>query len=204
MRKFIRIVLGIALVGAASYFLFWKSNSFSYKMPNLGLSENNIVSMASTTVGNIKNKAVNTFSGITDQLRTKTGEIVSSSIDKAKKYVFDVFKQGVEDGVNKLGEKAGITSVNINSADTVTDNPIIYSVKKGINASFSIRNSEEDTLKYKVDWLDGNSSSGELAKKDQSVVLNHKWTNAGEYLINFNITDSVGTKIYKVSISVLN
>ena len=204
MGKFIRIVLGIVLIGAASYFLFWKSNSFSYKMPNLGLSENNIVSMASTTVGNIKNKAVNTFSGITDQLRTKTGEIVSSSIDKAKKYVFDVFKQGVEDGVNKLGEKAGITSVNINSADTVTDNPIIYSVKKGINASFSIRNSEEDTLKYKVDWLDGNSSSGELAKKDQSVVLNHKWTNAGEYLINFNITDSVGTKIYKVSISVLN
>ena len=204
MRKFIRIVLGIALVGAASYFLFWKSNSFSYKMPNLGLSENNIVSMASTTVGNIKNKAVNTFSGITDQLRTKTGEIVSSSIDKAKKYVFDVFKQGVEDGVNKLGEKAGITSVNINSADTVTDNPIIYSVKKGINASFSIRNSEEDTLKYKVDWLDGNSNSGELTKKDQSVVLTHKWSKAGEYLINFNITNSAGTKIYKVLISVLN
>ncbi|MEK7463221.1 MAG: hypothetical protein AAB621_02580 [Patescibacteria group bacterium] len=204
MRKFIRIVLGIVLIGAASYFLFWKSNSFSYKMPNLGLSENNIVSMASTTVGNIKNKAVNTFSGITDQLRTKTGEIVSSSIDKAKKYVFDVFKQGVEDGVNKLGEKAGITSVNINSADTVTDNPIIYSVKKGINASFSIRNSEEDTLKYKVDWLDGNFSSGELTKKDQSIVLNHKWSKAGEYLINFNITNFAGTKIYKVLISVLD
>ncbi|MDO8442756.1 MAG: hypothetical protein Q7S81_00630 [bacterium] len=204
MKILIRIVLGIALVGAAGYFLFGKSNTFSYKMPNLGLSENNIVSMATTTVGNIKNRVSDTFSGFTDELQTKAEEMVSSSINNAKNYVFDVFKQGVEDGVNKLGEKAGITSVNINSADTAIDNPIVYPVKKGINASFIIRNSGEDTLKYKVDWLDGNSNSGELTKKDQSVVLNHKWVNAGEYLINFNITNSAGTKIYKVSISVLN
>lgn len=204
MGKFIKIVLGIALVGAAGYFLFFKNNTFSYKMPNLGLSEDNIVSMASTTVGNIKNKASDTFSGITDQLQNKAEEIISSSMDKVKKYIFDVFKQGVEDGVNKLGEKAGITGVNINSADISTDNPIIYSIKKGVNASFTIKNSEEDVLKYKVDWLDGNSGSGELTKKDQSVVLSHKWAKAGEYLINFNITNSVGTKIYKVSISVLN
>lgn len=204
MRTFIKIVLGVVLIGAAGYFLFFKNNSFSYKMPNLGLGENNIASMASTTVGNIKNKVSDTLSGITDQLQNKAEEILSSSIDRAKNYAFDIFKQGVEDSVNKLGEKAGITSVNINSIDTSTNTPIVYSVKKGINASFTIKNSEEDILKYKVDWLDGNTNSGELTKKDQSIVLTHKWSVAGEYLINFNITNSAGVKIYKVSISVLN
>lgn len=204
MRIFIRIVLGVVLVGAAGYFLFSKSNSFSYKMSDLGFGEEGIVSMASTTAGNIKTRVSNVFSGITDQLQNKAQEIIYSSVDTAKKYVFDVFKQGVEDGVNKLGEKAGITGVNINSADTSTNNPIIYSVKKGVSASFTIKNSEEDILKYKVDWLDGNFSSGELTQKDQLIVLNHKWVSAGEYLINFNITNSSGTKIYKVSISVLN
>jgi len=204
MGKFIKIVLGIALVCAAAYFLFYRSNTFSFKMPGLGLSEEKVASMASTTVENVKNKVSDTFSGITDQLQTKAGEIVSSSIDKAKAYVFDVFKQGVEDGVNKLGEKAGITGVNINSADTPKDNSIIYSIKKDVNAYFTIKNSEADVLKYKVDWLDGNSNSGQLTVKDQSIVLTHKWSKAGEYLINFDITNSAGTKIYKVSISVLN
>lgn len=196
--------MGVVLIGAAGYFLFLKNNTFSYKMSDLGLNENNVASMASTTVGNIKNKISTTLSGITDQLQIKAEEIVSSSINKAKTYVFDVFKQGVEDSVNKLGEKAGITGVNINSGDSITDNPIVYSIKKGVSAFFTIKNSDEDILKYKVDWLDGNSSSGELAKKYQSVVLNHKWASAGEYLINFNITNSAGSKIYKVSISVLN
>lgn len=204
MGKFIKIVLGIALVGAAAYFLFGKSNTFSYKMSNLGLGESNIVSIASSTVGTIKNKVSNTFSGFTDQLQTKAGEIVSSSVDKAKTYAFDVFKQGVEDSVNKLGEKVGVTNVNIDNTATSTDNSIVYSVKKDVSAYFTIKNSETDILKYKVDWLDGNSNSGELTNKDQSIVLAHKWSKAGEYLINFNITNSVGTKIYKVSISVLN
>jgi len=204
MKIFIRIVLGIALIGAAGYFLFFKSNTFSYKLPGLGSAEDRVVSMASTTAGNIRAKAADAFSGIKDQLQVKAEEIVSSSVSAVKNYAFDVFRQGVEDSVNKLGEKAGITSVNINSVGSSTDNPIVYSVKKGINASFAIKNSGEDTLKYKVDWLDGNSNSGELSKKDQSIVLNHKWINAGEYLIDFNITNSCGTKIYKVSISVLN
>ena len=203
MRIFIRIVLGVALIGVAGYFLFLKNNTFSYKIPGLGLSEDRVTTMASTTVQNIKNKVSDTFSDITDQLQTKAEEIITSSVDKSKNYAFDVFKQGVEEGVNKLGEKAGITGVNINSADTTTGNPIAYSVKKGASASFTIKNSEEDALKYTVDWLDGNSNSGELAKKDQSVVLTHKWSVAGEYLINFNITNFEGEKIYKVFILVL-
>jgi len=204
MKIFIRIVLGIALIGVAGYFLFYKSNTFIYKIPSLGLSEERMASMASTTAGNIRVKASDAFSGIKNQLQTKVEEIVSSSVSAVKNYAFDVFRQGVEDSVNKLGEKAGITSVNINGIDSSTENPIVYSVKKGANASFAIKNSGEDTLKYKVDWLDGNSNSGELTKKDQSVVLTHKWSKAGEYLIDFNITNSSGAKIYKVSISVLN
>ena len=78
----------------------------------------------------------------------------------------------------------------------------VYSIKKDISANFTIKNSEEAVLKYKVDWLDGNSNSGE--SKLPSIVLTHKWSKAGEYLINFNITNSAGTKIYKVLISVLN
>lgn len=205
MGKFIRIILGISLVGAAGYFLLGKSNTFSYKMSSLGLGEDKIASIASSTVGTIKNKVSDTFSGITDQLQTKAEEAVTSSVTTAKNYVFDVFRQGVEDSVNKLGEKVGVTNVNINSTATSTDNSIVYSVKKDVSAYFTInKNSETDILKYKVDWLDGNSNSGELTNKDQSIVLTHKWSKAGEYLINFNITNSVGVmNIYKVLISVL-
>lgn len=204
MNTFLRVILGIALVGSAAYFLFAKGNTFMYKIPNFGLGRNEIVSMASSTAENIKNKASDSFSEFTDQLQNKAEDIISSSVSSAKNYAFDIFRQGIEDSVNKLGEKAGITGVNINSAATSTDSYIVYSVKKGVNAYFTIKNNDADSLKYKVDWLDNNVSSGELAEKDASIVLTHKWSKAGEYLISFNIENSMGTKIYRVKISVID
>jgi predicted nucleotidyltransferase len=218
--KFIKMILGIALVATAGYLLL-KDNSFSYKMSDLSLIRRNIASVASTTVGNIKaktantfsgitnqleTKAVNTFSGITNQLQAKAEDIMSSSVDAAKKNAFNNFRQEVENGINKLGEKAGIANISINNTDIPIDKTIIYpSIKRNINTYFTIRNNDSDILKYQVDWLDGSSlSSGELTSKNESVLLTHRWSKAGDYLLNFNVTNSSGSKIYKVSILVLD
>jgi len=203
MGKFIRIVFGIALVSAAGYFLLLKDNSFSYKIPNLDLSEQGVMLVASSTAQNLKNKASDVFSGISAGIQSKAEEIVAAAAQKAADYTFGIIKQGVISGVDSVGEKMG---VNINSSEPGTSQSayVVYSIKKGATAYFTIKNSENDLLKYNVDWLDGKVDSGQLTKKDESIVLTHKWSTAGEYFVTFKITDSNGDKEHRVLIAVLD
>ncbi len=175
----------------------------SYKIPDINLDKVKIVSVASTTAENIKNKTKNIFSGITSDLKTKSEEIVSSAIEKTKDYVFNAFKQSVESGVNKLGETAGVsvTDIAVNNPENPAN--VIYSIKKGAPAYFTIKN-REDELNYEVDWLDGKKDSGRLTQRDGSVVLSHKWAGAGEYSITFKIVDSKGEKEYKILIAIID
>jgi hypothetical protein len=206
MKKFIKIFFVIVLVGLAAYFLFGKSNNSNYKIPDIkgiNLNSGNIISVASSTVENIKNKTKDIFSGVTSDLKTKAEEIVSSAIEKTKNYALSVFKQGVESGINKLGESAGIT---VNSPENLVPenkSPVIYSIKKGEPSYFTVKNSE-DELKYEVDWLDGKKDIGQITQKSESVVLSHKWIGAGEYPITFKIVDSKGEKEYKILITVID
>lgn len=216
MAKFVRIIFGIVLVGAATYFLFGQSRSFSYKIPGLNLDSENILSAASTTVESIKGKAENIFSGIASKLQDKGEELISSTtaklqskgeelalsaMEKAKDYAIETLKGGIETGIDKIEEKAGLSIDSL--SDSVPQN-VIYSVKKGTFAYFTIKNVEEGLLKYDIDWFDGGKSSGQLTKKDEFKTLPHKWANEGDYPVTFKMVDSNGEKEYKILIIVLN
>ncbi len=201
MTSFLRILFGICLVGAAGYFLLQKDNSFSYKFDNLNLYKDKFTDMASTTVASLKNKTTQIFSGISVKAEDFAQSIVSLAADKAKDYAIETVKQTAEESLNKLGESVGIS---INSSDIPAENYVIYSVKKQANAYFTIKNSDPDTLNYKVDWLDGKIESGQLVKTGDVAILFHNWSNPGEYLISFNISTSKYQKTYKILISVLN
>jgi|GEM_PF-1782019 len=205
MITFFRILLGIGLVGGATYFLAIKNNNFSYNFTDLGINDGKIIATASTTMASVKTKTVQAFSDISSGISNKAyelaGNLISSAVEKAKDYAIEAVKQSAEEGLNKLGDRVGI---NINSSETPTDNYVIYSVKKDTNAYFTIKNSEDGILKYNVNWLDDKIDSGQLNKKDEFVVLVHSWSKPGEYLINFKISNVTNEKTHKVLISVLN
>jgi L-asparagine transporter-like permease len=115
--KLIKIILGIALVAAAAYFLFiGGSSQSSNKISNL--SGQGVMMLASTTEQNITNQAQGVFYGITSQIKVEANNIVASATQQAKNYLFDMFKSAVESGVNSLGEKVGVNNLGGSSATT--------------------------------------------------------------------------------------
>ncbi len=201
MVTIFRMIFGICLLGSASYFLLLKDNNFSYKFDNFEVNRESIAAVASTSLSIAKAKSTQVFSDISIKTQEFAKDMASSVVDTAKNYAFEIVKKTAEESLNKLGEKAGI---DVNSLESLPENSVMYSVKKGENAYFTIKNSEDGLLKYSVNWLDGKIDSGQLNNKDEFVVLVHSWKTPGEYLINFKIEGMVGEKIYKVLISVLN
>lgn len=117
MLKLIKIILGIALVAVAAYFLFIKDSAWASKTSNLDLSGQGVMTLASTTGQSVKNQVQGTFYKIVSEIKSRAEGIAVSAVQQAKNYVFGFFKKAVENEVNKLGESVG---ANPNSSATST------------------------------------------------------------------------------------
>ena len=117
MFKLIKIILGLALVAAAAYFLFIRdgnllSNTSGVK---INLSENAIMDLASTTGQGVKSQAQSVFYDVSSAVKLKVDDIVGSATQQAKNYLFDMFKSAVENQVNSIGEKVGVSSSSLST-----------------------------------------------------------------------------------------
>ncbi|MBU4347942.1 hypothetical protein KJ671_00320 [Patescibacteria group bacterium] len=212
MFKFIRIIFGIVLIGATAGFLLIGSNDFDYDFTGLDLNKERIASTTASVFRSTKNKAVDFLSIASEEVKEKSNKLISFTTDKAqeltstivgktKEYAFNLLKKEVEKNIEKLGEKAGLDVNSLNDS-LKKDDIVTYSVKKGQSAYFTIKNNQEDLLKYSIDWLDGERESGELKIEGESVILSHIWFNSGEYLLTFKTIESEEERQHKVLISV--
>ncbi|MCL5017594.1 MAG: hypothetical protein M1155_02990 [Patescibacteria group bacterium] len=114
LLKLIKIILGLALIVAVAYFLFIKNGNWSLtnssSNANINLSEKTVMNLASTTEQAVKDRAQSVFYDVSSSAKAKIDEIVASTTQQAKNYLFDIFKNTVESGLNSLGEKVGVSS----------------------------------------------------------------------------------------------
>jgi L-asparagine transporter-like permease len=118
MLKLIKLILVIALIAAAAYFLFFRTGNWSSNVSNVNLSEEGVMNLASTTGQVVKNQAQGVFYDVTSAVKAKANDIIASATQQAKNYLFDMFKTAVVSEVNKIGESAGVSSSSIATSTT--------------------------------------------------------------------------------------
>jgi hypothetical protein len=80
--------------------------------------------------------------------------------------------------------------------------PVIFTMKKGSSAYFTIENREHARIQYQVDWRDGSKEDAGSLDVGKSRVVSHSWDKAGNYDIQFRVVSSEKSKTYSVTLSI--
>lgn len=217
--KAFRIIFGIALLGVIIYFALLKDNSLTYKFPSLPAIKGSIETAVKETAGGENSNPISAISGISsipgfvaNFVFEKGKETVDKIIDGVKSSAFNIFKSAVEEKVDAIGEGFGIEmSLEETGSKAATEQkstmaeqklpPLIFAVKAGISANFTINNKEGYVLNYEVDWQDGKQDNGQV-EKGEKKILSHNWQKAGDYEIQFTIKGNNKTNKYTFNISI--
>lgn len=205
MSKYFGILILVVVLTATIYLALIQDNSSEYSFPILK-AKNALVS----SFQRVKEGGVDKNISITkDTMVEEGGNLLTKLVDAAEGMIKDVInsikvetfkkiKDTVNNKVDSIGQGAGI---NIQGITTEAFKPIIYTVKVGSTAYFTIINRENESLEYEVDWQDENQEAGAIVRGEKKV-LSHKWDKRGEYFIKFKIIIIGEEKEYKVSINI--
>ena len=130
------------------------------------------------------------------------GEVVTHAYSDKGDYIV-LLKVTDDKGANSTDETTAI----VIQPNRPPSEPIVTGPTEGlvnIEYFFSIESTDEDndTIKYNVDWGDGNTDKSEFLPSGKLYNLSHKWTESGEYLINVTADDGVTISQNKVTIKI--
>ncbi len=197
-------ILFLAISGG--YFLLNLESVSSYPIPFIEVTKKDFAKSAGQVSENFldygNSLATSTIARVAGQAAEKTKEIFSNIIDGAKTEVFKVIKGTVNKKVDSIGVDLGVDVGRLNNelASKEIQSPVIFTIKIGSPAYFTIKNKESGILQYNVDWQDGKLESGKLTA-GQSKLLSHAWLEAGQYEINFKVSDQERAKEYAITIA---
>ncbi|MBI4991594.1 MAG: hypothetical protein HZB99_00025 [Candidatus Harrisonbacteria bacterium] len=200
MRRILGLLVILGLGGMSSYFILTRTNFSSYDFPDF-IRKNIPAGSATNVVLTGKTEAAaGKLSGLLDSVAERSEEIIEKAEEKIKEQVFKIFKDTIDKKIETVGESLGVEVKRVVQPDS--ESPIVFGVKTGIPAYFSIQNRERESIRYEVDWRDGTKDGARL-ESGKEEVLSHKWEKAGNYLLKFKIINFKGEKIYNISITIL-
>ena len=206
MRNHLGKILLIGIVVAAGYFVFNMKNVSGYTIPFINVSQKDAVQAGNQVFSKAAKATKETFSaktsGMINMLTEKAGALANDSLTAIKAEAFDLVKGAIAKKVDNLAVDLGIGSAQSGNSGSAVSNPISISIKSGTLVNFTIENNEQGVIDYTVDWKDGKSESGKIAKSESKIV-SHSWTKAGEYILQFKISSPGKSKEYQVGISIL-
>ena len=156
---------------------FLKGKSFSL----MNITPTDLSSLARKTenlVKNLKSKTDLTAKNVLKTVAEKPKEIASNVVNDAKKSAVESFK-------NQVAEVVGITPAGSVVAENsaVKNIAIVRPVSQGLSL---LVESNEENIKYSIDWGDGEKTAGDMVPKQQKT-LDHIWKSAGDYSVQIEI-----------------
>ena len=99
----------------------------------------------------------------------------------------------VKDNKGATGENSTTASIN-SLPNTSPDDPIIVGPDNGtvnsiIDFGISSTDQNDEKIRFILDWGDGNSTSTEFLPEGELVILNHSWSEPGNYTIQVQCDD---------------
>jgi len=189
----------LGLAGMSGYFVFNKTNISSYEFPEFIRKKVAVDAAADKVLGAKIEEAKGLLPKLLDSVTEKGEEIIEKVENKIKEQVFKVFKDTINQKMETVGESFGVDIKQVAKPDS--ESPVVFGVKTGIPAYFSIQNREKASMRYEIDWDDSSKDGGKL-EKGKEEVLSHKWEKPGDYLLKFKIIGKE-EKIYNISITIL-
>lgn len=216
MKRLFRIAAGLALVAAAGYFVFNRDKSFGYAFPFKkgeetlerlwqDIKKSGLDKKISDKTSAIAGKSRGIFTETTETIEEaieKGKEKTGAAIEEAKQDTLQNFKEAVAEKMDSFGKGIGVNIQNnaaIDSNIILDASPVIFTVKVGAPAYFTLVNKEDGQLVYEVDWQDGGRDSGTL-NSGEEIVVSHKWNKAGSYSAQFQINQK---RKYPISINIV-
>lgn len=196
----------VVIVFAAGYFVFNKENVSGYTIPFISVSAKDAVQTGNQALSKMTQVSKETFSAkaadFSGMLTEKAGELADNAMTAVKTEAFNLMKGVITKKVDNLAADLGVSPVQSGGSGSPASNPVSPSIKSGTPAYFTIKNSEQVAIDYIIDWKDGKSENGQVAK-GESKIVSHSWSKSGEYVLQFKINSAGGTNEYQVRISIL-
>ncbi|MDD5547326.1 MAG: hypothetical protein PHN74_00250 [Candidatus Pacebacteria bacterium] len=215
----IRFIIIFLILAAAAFVLFDKKNTTVYSIPFLSMEEKNSMAGTLDKVREAGGEGVDVVSEKATQAKdaviNKGNEVVSGAVKAVKKQAFDLFKKTVNEEIDNLGKDLKVESrapssidntasiINVaGGSDSVETHPeVIFSIQPNSLAYFTIKNIEEENIKFEINWQDGESKNGTINKGD-TMILSHGWSKSGNYLVEFKIITTKETKGYNIPVTI--
>lgn len=186
-------------MGLSVYFALTKSNLSEYSFPKI-LNPKNGTAIADRSISPIMQKVSDDVTGAFNSMVAKGGELVGGLVEDAKTETFHALKEAVNTKINTAGESFGVT-ISSEQQDEI-DAPIVFAMKKGSFAYFTVENRENSKIQYEVNWRDGSAKDMGSLDAGKSKVVSHSWNKAGNYDIQFKIISSEKNKTYNITLSI--
>ena len=199
------ILIGIAIAGG--YLIFSKENTSAYVIPYISVIKKEAVDLSGNVIQKTGNFAKNILAvKASDALEAASVEVenlISEAAVSVKTQTLNLLKGSIDKKVESLAVDLGVDlGVSEPVQTTTLLSPIVFAIKSGTPAYFTIKNRETETVAYEINWKDGKIDKGQIGKGKLEVV-SHSWSAAGEYSIKFRITSEKGARDYEILISII-
>lgn len=176
LRKLFVVLLTVAVLGGAFYFIFERPQASDAKKNPLS---DLFFGDKETEDGGL----ISDSKKFIDEKKLAVKESVSESIDKKENQILDSFKESINKAIDAAQEKViGVSG----SGGNIKVLPV---AKTGTSAYFLISNpNPTEEVQYEVDWGDATVENGVLSGENKTI--SHSWDEEGEFLVSFKILGS--------------
>ncbi|MBU6141923.1 hypothetical protein KGO95_02255 [Patescibacteria group bacterium] len=205
MTKHLGKIAVVGLLLGVGWFLLSQKSVWAYTAPFLSPSQQITLQQGVSQVNDSVRSTVGTqLSAITNAVTDQVNAFVQSTVSAAKTQAVTAVKTTVDAKLNALASDIGATSLSASGgSDQSGATPIVVAQQPGVQVYFTIDNTNGGPMTYTVDWKDGTTGTGEVAKGETKIV-SHAWAQQGAYVLNFILTpDSGAARSYQVAISIL-
>ncbi len=207
MRNYLGRIVFVGIVFAAGYFVFSAGNVSGYTFPFIGASQKVAARVGNQAISSVTSAVKKNFAAPAGDLMTAAAQsidtLAQNALASAKTEVMKALTGAVKKNVDTMAASFGVSTQGSGApAGSADVSPIQSAIKSGAPAYFTIRNNEQGTIQYTVDWKDGKAETGQVLK-GQSQIVSHAWNKVGEYVLQFKIESSGGINEYQIMISIL-
>ena len=116
-------------------------------------------------------------------------KVVSHSYNSADSYTVELTVDDGKGGKDTLSKAISIKIPNTRPTTPIISGPSSGNKKTEYSYELVSTDSDNDTIKYIIEWGDGNKENTSFNKQGESIPISHTWNDPGKYTIKVTAND---------------
>jgi len=200
MKRFLGVFSGLLLTCISAYLLLTQYNISAYSFPDIQKSDYAAANAVVQSIQPLIQKISQDVGTALQYVFSKGDALADAAIEKVKVETFGLVKDSISGKIDQVGSGLGIAVSQGQSSEGAS--PVVFAMKRGEPAYFTIENRENERIQYEVDWQDSSEKDIGSLDAEKSRVVSHSWSKAGTYAVQFKIAFSDKINTYHVTLSI--